>query len=223
MPMYDDRDSLMSRQLISTKNKSRPFALTTARDMFKIFGHKVVHKGKPIRDDYFVGDTPEPEYGEDSETDDEHIDYLAGTAGALGTGLTGGGKSFIPNEALMKELKELKFAYSIPTRPRTGNWLSDLYSSASEYNSLLVRTRRDTFYDSHTGSLLVPTATQPSAIHVQMKRETLNKVEDTMIEDELATAAETQDKKWEDVQVDNEASKYPLAIMDGQWQGQFSM
>ncbi|KAJ3365260.1 hypothetical protein GGF32_009765 [Allomyces javanicus] len=50
------REYLASVGLLSPHLKSRNITLLPARTVFRHFGHAVVRKGKPVRDDYWVGD-----------------------------------------------------------------------------------------------------------------------------------------------------------------------
>lgn len=73
-PTYEDRDYLIESGFIQHKNRNRAFGLVTCRSIFKMFGYRVIRKGRAVRDDYYVGDEPEPEYPDDYDDDDSEVD-----------------------------------------------------------------------------------------------------------------------------------------------------
>ncbi|KAJ1548102.1 hypothetical protein HK405_004211 [Cladochytrium tenue] len=49
----EDKESLLAREMLAPSLRSRPLVIMTARSAFKIFGHRIVLGGRPVRDDYF--------------------------------------------------------------------------------------------------------------------------------------------------------------------------
>ena len=205
VPTFDDRDALLDRRLISSKSRNRPFSLLTAHSAFKAFGHRIVHRGRPIRDDYYVGDKPEPEYGPDvdSENDEDVLNdsaHLTWDAADLTSSLlrrsasastSDAGLSFFaarginPNDALFKELKELKASSYPPPKPRSGNWLATVYAEAAAFNAKLQRQRKPRFFDVHTGleHVAVPNSAKLKDFMVVVEVGTLGSAKEITVEE----------------------------------------
>ena len=58
----EDRAHLEKMGLLPSSIKSRPITLARARDIFKAFGHKVIQRGRPVKDDYRAGENDEQDY-----------------------------------------------------------------------------------------------------------------------------------------------------------------
>lgn len=56
MASPEDREHMREQEVLSTVLKNRSVSITTARSMFRVFGHKCIKKGKPGIDDYWVSD-----------------------------------------------------------------------------------------------------------------------------------------------------------------------
>ena len=61
--------------LLPSQLKNRAITLVLARNIFRVFGHKVVRRGRPIRDDYWVGNQKEPEGVVDNFDDDDEKEF----------------------------------------------------------------------------------------------------------------------------------------------------
>jgi Chromatin remodelling complex Rsc7/Swp82 subunit len=74
-----DRQHLEKIGLLPSSIKNRPITLARARDIFKTFGHKVVRRGRPGKDDYRAGEQEEQEYGEESfvKMEEDDVSYSA--------------------------------------------------------------------------------------------------------------------------------------------------
>ncbi|KAJ1567392.1 ATP-dependent RNA helicase mtr4, partial [Cladochytrium tenue] len=55
----EDKESLLAREMLAPSLRSRPLGIMTARSAFKIFGHRIVLCGWPVRDDYFCSSKTE--------------------------------------------------------------------------------------------------------------------------------------------------------------------
>lgn len=56
--------------ILPTQLKNRPITLVSARNLFKVFGHKTVRRGRPVRDDYYCKGMQEPAPGTYTEEND---------------------------------------------------------------------------------------------------------------------------------------------------------
>ncbi|KAI9217910.1 chromatin remodelling complex Rsc7/Swp82 subunit-domain-containing protein [Blastocladiella britannica] len=74
-----EREMLIAQGHMAAHLKGRNIALITARTAFRHFGHKVVRGGRPIRDDYWVGDL---EYVATGNTDDDESEFENQVLGA---------------------------------------------------------------------------------------------------------------------------------------------
>jgi hypothetical protein len=75
----EDRAYLEKMGFLPSAIKNRPITLARARDIFKSFGHKVVRRGRPGKDDYRAGDVDEQDIGDESfaKMDEDDVSYSA--------------------------------------------------------------------------------------------------------------------------------------------------
>ncbi|KAJ3082989.1 PHD finger protein 10, partial [Quaeritorhiza haematococci] len=70
-----DREYLIKSGMVPGQLKNRNVSLVTARSIFRAFGHKIIRRGRPVRDDYWVGDRKEEDYPYDeyAASDEENM------------------------------------------------------------------------------------------------------------------------------------------------------
>ncbi|KAH6589047.1 hypothetical protein BASA61_005751 [Batrachochytrium salamandrivorans] len=138
-----DRDFLRDRGLLPSQLRNRPITLVTARNLFRVFGHKIIRRGKPVRDDYFVGDQEEPVYFPEPHLDmDDDTDFAAEFVKGLAS--TEGGP-FVRQQAPITilgfnhtEAPHDRFEpLAIPQELRADGWMLKCALSAAEFNQRL--------------------------------------------------------------------------------------
>jgi hypothetical protein len=72
-----DKDQLEAEGLIITPMKQRNINIVSARSVFKKWGHKFIKRGRPIRDDYLVGNAVEPPGLDDMRLSNDEDDSFA--------------------------------------------------------------------------------------------------------------------------------------------------
>ena len=70
-----DRQHLRNLRILPSQLRNRPITLISARNLFKVFGHKVVRRGRPVKDDYAVGDQEEVPVVEETRVSDEEESF----------------------------------------------------------------------------------------------------------------------------------------------------
>lgn len=70
-----DREYLQKMRILPSQLRSRPITLIKAKNLFKVFGHKVVRRGRPVRDDYICKDIEEPAFNEDSRAEEDEQSF----------------------------------------------------------------------------------------------------------------------------------------------------
>ena len=201
-----DREYLTEKDMLPPPMKNRNVTLVTARNVFRVFGHQIIKRGRPIRDDYFVGDkTEEDYYKEAMQIDDDYktgiFDFGQGPH-ILGFGGEDGEDDFRPEY--------------IPPELRADAWMYKVATSTAGFNRRLVRTRPTSFLDLHTNIEQVSQLSQPSRVQVELLSS--SRMNFIHVEDQVVLNKDEQDQEWKTVSNSDKPSKFPLAIMNDQHQ-----
>ena len=211
MGTEEDREYLRSMHMLPSAIRNRPIIMVRARNLFKVFGHKVVRRGRPVRDDYFVGDNVEPPYTDpNEEEDDDYADkslYLDGPFRRHGLSVAG-----FPQD------DEGTFEPIITKEMEQDEWMLKCAQSAAEFNHRLNRTRPTSFLDLHTNIEQVCQRYQPSVVIVEQHLQNVN----TLQIESLVNTSSNHDG-WKTVGDTAMVSKYPVAIMKNQYQDQIPL
>ncbi|EGF83924.1 hypothetical protein BATDEDRAFT_84646 [Batrachochytrium dendrobatidis JAM81] len=224
-----DRDFLRDQGLLPSQLRNRPITLVTARNLFRVFGHKIIRRGKPVRDDYFVGDQVEPlYYPEPRQELDDDADFTADFIKTLSS--TEGGPftrqsapitilGFNHTESPMERFEPLVISQEL----RQDSWMLKCALSAAEFNQRLNKLRPTRFFDLHTNIEQIPLITQPMLVNVEMREGSEQRpfVFDKALN--IRSPSSKPQSHWINVSDDVIASKYPLAIAPQQYQGAFSL
>ncbi|KAI8913030.1 chromatin remodelling complex Rsc7/Swp82 subunit-domain-containing protein [Powellomyces hirtus] len=233
-----DKEYLVETGLLPGQLRRRPVSVATARSIFRSFGHKVVKRGKLVRDDYWVGDQEEPPEEPDRDLDfeddmlntgrnkgDSKLSQLSTRESALKRNIRG----------MTQEEREIHFPFTTgPRVPITASLTGDdvLYkraASAADFNRRLMMNRPRTFLDGHTNIEQIPSLTQPQSIAIQLKKGTWQSpvaVENSVISSPTSNGdapdfpADPNDV-WIHIPTLSVEELYPVAIMPGQYQGMY--
>ncbi|KAI9201996.1 chromatin remodelling complex Rsc7/Swp82 subunit-domain-containing protein [Polychytrium aggregatum] len=198
-----DRQKLSDTNMLPSQLKGREVALVTARSIFRTFGYKIVKGGRPIRDDYFVGDAEEPEddgiYEESEDEDIRRRDIAIDRSLFSNTPPL---RLDRPDRAT--PLFNRNTSGTLPPHTLTrAQWVSQCASSAAEFNSRLRAARQDTFFDVHTGHIHIASRVHAIVVSTQI----------------LAPSDGTStEKHWSTLCDSLQRPTYPLTIMPGQHQ-----
>jgi hypothetical protein len=223
-----DRNSLSETGLLPSALRNRPITFVRARDVFREFGHKVINRGKPIKDDYFVGDEEYQNNVEQQKDDDEmsfgENDYSKGV-GSVDKGpfrrhtpsLAG-----FPNPYSVYEPFEPVF---VPQELKVGSWDYKCALSAADFNSRLLRNRPVSFLDLHTNIEQIPRNSQPLRVLVEknLNSDTNTIKIDSFIGTKNQDSFDSNNQNWEVAYDSDKPSKYPISIMRDQYQEQLSL
>ncbi|KAJ3166672.1 PHD finger protein 10 [Geranomyces variabilis] len=232
----EDKAYLEEQGILPGQLRRRPVSVATARSIFRSFGHRIVKRGRAVRDDYWVGDQEEPP--DDPDRDDDYDEGVLTRRSRLELA-----RNSTRSEATARrtfnsysqEEKELLFPFTIGPRitlPATLNGDDDLYRravAAADFNRRLAMQRPRTFYDRHTNIEQIPSITQPHSITVQYKKGTLKASgsETVICASNLSHAGannvETGNDVWIDLDNPGKDELYPVGILRGQYQGMYSI
>lgn len=156
---------MIENGMLMANFKNKLIAVVTARSMFKIFGHKIIKRGKPRVDDYYESrateDTPAVDSDDDGEGTSEDASATNDQAQSDDTpALTSSGR----RKHTLAQADE-------PARQVTDlNWLHESAMAVRGLNSQLRELRKENpkFLDPHTNIEQVPILTQPSLVEVQV-------------------------------------------------------
>jgi hypothetical protein len=243
-----DREYLRTRGLLPTTLKNRPLTLCIARNVFRVFGHTVVKRGRAWyckilyrHDDYFVGDTDEPSVDEtipipveltDTLTTDTGMVDFAKTLSQLEGGPIKRMGSAILGYENATEVEEGFVPQSFPVEIANDEWMMKCTLSAADFNRRLVNNRPSSFLDLHTNIEQVSSITQPSVLNVQyLKTQNLDFkcVQNDLMIKSKKRKNQSKDKRsieeggWCNVYTDKLASKYPLSLLPNQYQQSVSL
>ncbi|KXS12195.1 hypothetical protein M427DRAFT_59713 [Gonapodya prolifera JEL478] len=243
-----DKNHLVDLGFLIPQLKSRNVNLLPARVAFKRFGYEVIRRGKIVRDDYFVGDRVEPP---DSEVpplpDDFFVSHMKPMGARLGANPAAGEddhRSGTTGSAWRAALPRLGPGAGVAdkwpgyiTKSAAQRNVAQASESAADFNRRL-RLERDQKVavgriDPHTGVLHWPKLLAPVKLTVEMEAGKLGggslssrvKSEPVMkiLEDVVVRGEKERKGKWVKLEPDVEDEKYPLAIMEGQYQGMYSL
>ncbi|KAJ3156274.1 PHD finger protein 10 [Geranomyces michiganensis] len=232
----EDKAYLEEQGILPGQLRRRPVSVATARSIFRSFGHRIVKRGRPVRDDYWVGDQEEPP--DDPDRDDDYDEGVLTRRSRLElarNSTRSEGPARRTFNSYSQEEKELLFPFTIGPRvtlPATLNGDDDLYkraTSAADFNRRLAMQRPRTFYDRHTNIEQIPSITQPLAITVQYKKGTLQApgAETVICTPSLspagASGTDTSDEVWINLDDPGKDELYPVGILRGQYQGMYSI
>ncbi|KAI8913339.1 chromatin remodelling complex Rsc7/Swp82 subunit-domain-containing protein [Gorgonomyces haynaldii] len=213
----EDREYMRDHGLLPSQLKSRAVTLVVARNLFRVHGHRIIKKGRPVRDDYFCQGRKEPEHYEES-VEEEEMDYgldLArngpvhdgGPFKRHGPSILGFSNKVDVAEPFMPEF--------VPEELTKDQWMLKCALSAADFNSRLVRNRPTSFLDLHTNVEQVSQDTQPTRVVIQINKKA--KLDVDFVEPRIAPDLK-DDENWETVYTTDKVSMYPLAIMKEQFQ-----
>ena len=211
----EDREHLRILNLLPTQLRTRGLAFVTARNVFRVFGHRVVRRGKPSKDDYFSeGTQPFVATFDDplvNVTIDE--DYPEATGGPFGPNAAS-----IPVLGFSRteddELDAFEPAF-VPVELSADTWMLKCALSAAEFNQRLNKARPTRFFDLHTNVEQVPLITQPTHVYVELRTD--SQQQGLQIEEHPVAKRTTDpaDSRWTVV---SDTHRYPIALLAGQYQ-----
>lgn len=214
----EDREFLKAHGLVPTQLRNRSISLVMARNIFRMYGHKVVRRGRPWHDDYFIGNTQEPPFAQETENEVDEIEYgvydfakaLAAQEGGpikrQGPAILGFSKPIEDDEPFVPSF--------IPPEIKADGWMLKCAVSAADYNRRLVRNRPTSFLDLHTNIEQVSANTQPKRIKVQMAKDETTSFR--YIQDKVSIL--NDDDTYTTVHDSSHPSLFPIALMPSQYQ-----
>ena len=228
-----DREYLTENNMLPPPMKNRNITLVTARNVFRVFGHQVIKRGRPIRDDYFVGDKVEPEfYEEPMQVEDDYSNGMFDFDKSLGSQEGGPfnrrGESILGFSRPSEDVSEFVPA-SIPPQLGTDPWVLKCASSTADFNRRLIRNRPVSCVDLHTNIEQVSQITQPSCINVERLVDArLNFVHvrgNVVVKNDKSTKiSKTENNgQWTVVSKPDKEAKFPVALLRDQHQDQSSL
>ncbi|CAG8464413.1 6286_t:CDS:2 [Funneliformis mosseae] len=221
-----ERDYLITHGFLPSNFRSRAITLVSARSTYKLFGSKLIVGGKKRRDDYYESSI---RFNDDDLSDKgEEASGVDSTSNILSRRVYLGSK---PRKIINKT-----------------NWMYQTALSSRDYNTRLKIHRREKprFYDPHTDIEQIPQATQPTRIWVEslsqptglplssdiiiatkdpeihfatVPRNPLSTLSAEVLEvlpPEIRQVVDNMEKEEATRQVPDD--KYPIALMDGQFQ-----
>ncbi|KAI9314093.1 chromatin remodelling complex Rsc7/Swp82 subunit-domain-containing protein [Dichotomocladium elegans] len=247
----DERNWLVDQRLLVHWFRNRDVAVVSARSCFKCFGHKIIKKGKRVKDDYYEARAR------------EEMEALLSATGAEELDVDGGedsdGEPKIGRRTLISRTsRSLGYDTSVPVN--NGTWMHHAALAVRNFNAQLHERRAEkaVFYDIHTNIHQIAAATQPTKCEFKCVDNTQDtfSVEDiqfrnsaespvfrgvgrALLEDvgnenmlldtlpeNLRKAAKARLRSYKDSansdqQQKDEDEKYPIALMDGQYQAAF--
>ncbi|KAI8894495.1 chromatin remodelling complex Rsc7/Swp82 subunit-domain-containing protein [Globomyces pollinis-pini] len=221
----EDRERLKELNILPSSLRNRPVTLVRARNLFKIFGHKVVRRGRPVRDDYFVGDLDESTYNEETKVDEDEqtfgiYDYTKSISGVddgpfrrHATSVVGFNK---PKRFEYEPLEPLH----VPKALENDSWMLKCALSAAEFNHRLIFNRPTSFLDLHTNVEQVPKINQSDRILVEMSSKDSG---NTLVIDTDVVVNREPSSEWTVVSDSAHPTLYPIAVMRDQYQDTLSL
>ncbi|GES85246.1 chromatin remodelling complex Rsc7/Swp82 subunit-domain-containing protein [Rhizophagus clarus] len=223
-----ERDYLITHGFLPSNFRSRAITLVSARATYKLFGSKIIVGGKRRKDDYYESSI---RFNDDDLSDKGEASGADNASNILSRRVYLGSK---PRKVVNKT-----------------NWMYQTALSTRDYNTRLKihRKEKPRFYDPHTNIDQVPQATQPTCIRVEALSQprvlplssditiatkdpdihfetvphnpfgTLDPEVLEVLPHEIRQIVDSMQKEEEARQSHEE--KYPIALMDGQFQHRY--
>jgi hypothetical protein len=172
----EEKSYLVETNKLRATFRTRDVSVVSARSVFKVFGHRVVKKGRRGKDDYyFTGDydenEPVPDSDEDLQQQQQQQQQLQQQQPQQQDSLSqqlqqqwlddGKGKALAAGPVLLNT--NMLQAHPFESRPaieplNTYNWLHHAAVSARDFSAQLqsYRLNNTTFYDIHTNAYQIP-------------------------------------------------------------------
>jgi hypothetical protein len=244
----DERQHLIDTGLLITRFKNPEVAVVTARSLFKCFGHKVITRGRRIKDDYYeepletVTSNSNRHFGggnsKEAATEEEEI------------------RDNSRKSLIGKTSRSEGYSSQVPISNQT--WMHHAALAARGFNAQLHERRagKPTFYDIHSNINQVPASYQSTICHfefvksqqqsmvVEFKKKSnihntpiyrgLGKgLLDYDVESAINSLSSEEEKEQaknllvteENILItkDGDDENYPLALMEGQYESGFPM
>ena len=147
----EDREALEEQDLVPSQLKNKTISILPARNVFKKFGHKIIKKGRPVRDDYLVGDREEVAEILEKKISDisQYGDFVRDYVEIY--------KDFPyrPNDTHRADPGHLE-PLDGPDGLKKDEWMYRCVLSAAEFNRTMAIGRPKRFWDPHTNIEHVP-------------------------------------------------------------------
>ncbi|KAG0326605.1 PHD finger protein 10 [Dissophora globulifera] len=154
----EERTWMIENGMLMANFKSKLIAVVTARSLFKMFGHRIIKRGRSKVDDYYESRAVEEDPIDDTDED-----------GTLRAGDADGSQAGAHDEGGSGRRKHMLAHPEEPARLVTDlNWLYESALAVRTLNSQLKGLRKDNpkFLDPHTNIEQIPLATQPTRCEV---------------------------------------------------------
>ncbi|KAG0305398.1 hypothetical protein BGZ98_004200 [Dissophora globulifera] len=154
----EERTWMIENGMLMANFKSKLIAVVTARSLFKMFGHRIIKRGRSKVDDYYESRAVEEDPIDDTDED-----------GTLRAGDADGSQAGAHDDGGSGRRKHMLAHPEEPARLVTDlNWLYESALAVRTLNSQLKGLRKDNpkFLDPHTNIEQIPLATQPTRCEV---------------------------------------------------------
>ncbi|KAF9353232.1 PHD finger protein 10 [Mortierella sp. AD094] len=154
----EERTWMIENGMLMANFKSKLIAVVTARSIFKMFGHRIIKKGRSKIDDYYESRAIEEDTVDESDED-----------GASKGGDMDGLHGTQEDGSVYGKRKHTLLQTDEPVRQVTDlNWMYESAMAVRALNSQLKDLRRENpkFMDPHTNVEQVPASTQPTRCEV---------------------------------------------------------
>ncbi len=242
----EDREYLASRHLLPSNFKNRTLGLVTARSLFRHFGHLIIQNGRRWWDDYWVGESLEP------EDDGDIPSHMGGGGASLSKTRRPTDQDYEPAPNLDSRFYYPEFNVYDMASTRAGDfWMTRAVASAARFNRNVKERRAPSYLDYHTRVPQVRTASQPTTLRIQrnedprhagtrtaLRRGGLHLVPDVLVPGTRGSEAACAEEGWvtvtppdvamsvgEEQEVgeegegegESQVSRYPLSLVPGQF------
>ncbi len=178
----------------------------------------MVRKGRPAVDDYFASDVAPVNEPLDPADDDTQYGVYDFSQNSLGSGpffrngsaILGFDKPIVDIDTFVPD--------SIPPELENDAWMMRCAMSAADYNRRLLYNRPTSFLDLHTNVEQTSQSTQPNRVYVLKDSDAVLNFDYT---DPQITSTPISEfsPNWKLVSDSSEQTKYPIALLNGQYRG----
>lgn len=226
----EDKEYLKFHNLLPSRYGGRTVSLIIARNLFRVYGHRIIRRGKIWFDDYDVGSKSQPKISEEPiETQVDKVEHMIFNEEFLSKGYkkdwdNDNAESMYRGVPILGYLTEpieeedpFEPSFIPPEIAEDGPILRTALSAA-DFNRRFIHRRPNSFLDLHTNTSQVSKNTQPGRIRVQKNiKQDLNfrVVQEEVIPlkaTDLQAELKDNNNEWLTTYDCSQPSRYPIAI-----------
>lgn len=163
----EEKQYLIDAGILITRFKNPEVAVVTARSLYKCFGHRVILRGRRIKDDYYENQEPEQQVTSSASGGNQHFGISDGKEKEEEADIDDPSRKSLIRKTVRSE------GYSSKAPLSNETWMHHAALAARGFNAQLHerRAQKPSFYDIHSNINQVPASYQSSVCHFEFDKQ----------------------------------------------------